>query len=127
MPVRCIFFERRKIMKRHLPKTMMIGLSFLLGVYLVMPIFQLTVPDTRAAQSEKSAAQMAPAEVDSRLAGMSDEQVRQAYGEKLKQDAAGGNESGQASEEEKSWSSVLRVFLPARARVPADGVLPSPK
>ncbi len=92
---------------------MMIGLSFLLGVYLVMPIFQLMVPDTRAAQSEKPAAQMAPAAVDSRLAGMSDEQVRQAYGEKLKQDAAGRNESGQASEDERSWSSISSRFYGA--------------
>jgi small-conductance mechanosensitive channel len=97
----------------------MIGLSLLLGVYLVMPIFQLMVQDTRAAQSEKSAEQMAPAEVDSRLAGMSDEQVRQAYGEKLKQDAAGRHESGQVSEEEKSWSDISARFYGAAQAVAA--------
>jgi small-conductance mechanosensitive channel len=100
-------------MKRHLPKTFMIGLSLLLGVYLVMPIFQLMVQDTRAAQSDKPAAQMAPAEVDSRLAGMSDEQVRQAYSEKLKQDAAGREESGRGSHEESSWSDISGRFYGA--------------
>jgi small-conductance mechanosensitive channel len=91
----------------------MVGLSLLLCVYLVMPIFQLMVQDTRAAQSDQSPANLAPGEVDSRLAGMSDEQVRQAYSEKLKQDAADRSGSGQVSEEEKSWSDISARFYGA--------------
>ena len=96
-------------MKRYLPKTIMVGLSFLIGVFLVMPVFQLMAQDSRAAQPDKPAAPVAPAEVDSRLAGMSDEQVRQAYSEKLKQDASGQHQAGR-SDEEASWVFISTKF-----------------
>jgi small-conductance mechanosensitive channel len=90
----------------------MVGLSLLLCVYLVMPIFQVMLQDTRAAQSDASAAQAAPGDVDSQLAGMSDEQVRQAYSEKLKQDAAGQRQTDQV-DEERSWVVISTKFYGA--------------
>ena len=104
-------------MKHHLPKTIMVGLSLLLCLYLVMPIFQV-VQDTRAEQSDATAAQVAPGDVDSQLAGMSDEQVRQAYSEKLKQDAAVQDQTGQ-SEDESSWVFITTKFYGAAQAVAA--------
>ena len=68
-------------------KLILFSLSFMLGIYLLLPTFQVLAQATPAAQPGQTAEPRSAAEVDSNLAGMSDEQVRQAYAQKLKQDA----------------------------------------
>jgi hypothetical protein len=74
-------------MKLYRSKLILFSLSLMLGIYLLMPTFQVLAQDNPAAQSDQTAEPYVSAEVDSYLAGMSDEQVRQAYAQKLKQDA----------------------------------------
>jgi small-conductance mechanosensitive channel len=73
-------------MKHYLLKTVRSGLPLILAIYLLMPTFQLMAETAPAAQSGLTAEPTSPEEIDSYLAGMSDEQVRQAYAQKLKQD-----------------------------------------
>lgn len=75
-----------------------ITLSLMLGIYLLLPTFQVLSQDARAAQPDQTVELSSPAQVDSHLAGMSDEQVRQAYAQKLKQDAEKQSASTQASQ-----------------------------
>ena len=76
-------------MKFYLSKIILFGLPLILGIYLLMPTFQLMAQDTRAAQPDMPAARMEPVAVDAHIAGMSDEQIRQAYKEILEQGTAG--------------------------------------
>ena len=98
-------------MKRHLSKIILFSLPLILGVHLLIPPFQVMAQDTRQAQPDQTAEPKSPAEVDSYLAGMSDEQIRQAYKEKLKQDTAGRHESEQVSEEYRSWFNISTKFI----------------
>jgi small-conductance mechanosensitive channel len=74
-------------MKINRSKRILFTLSFMLGIYVVMPTYQVLAQVNPSAQSEQTAEPTSSAEVDSHLAGMSDEQVRQAYAQKLKHDA----------------------------------------
>jgi hypothetical protein len=69
----------------------------MLGIYLLLPAFQVLAQDTRAAQPEQAAELSSVAQVDSHLAGMSDAQIRQAYAQKLNQDAQKQSASTQVS------------------------------
>ena len=75
-------------MKRFSLKPILIVSVLILGVYLLMPALQLMAQQTGSTQPGQPSEPMSAEEVDSRLAAMSDEEVRQAYAEKLKQDAA---------------------------------------
>jgi small-conductance mechanosensitive channel len=82
-----------------------------------MPTFQLMAQDTKPAQFDQQSEPMSAGEVDNHLAGMSDVQVRQAYKEKLKQEAARRRESGQASASDDSWGIVSARFYGAAQAV----------
>ena len=74
-------------MKIYRLKLILFTLTFMLGIYVMMPAYQVLAQVNPSAQSEQSVEPTSSAEVDSYLAGMSDEQVRQAYAQKLKHDA----------------------------------------
>ncbi|MCP4716860.1 MAG: mechanosensitive ion channel, partial [Deltaproteobacteria bacterium] len=97
-------------MKGHLSKLILFSLSLTLSIYLLMPTFQVLAQDTRAAQPDRKAEPRSSADVDSYLAGMSDAQVRQAYAQKLKQDAEKQSGSTQASEKGRPTSKVFNSF-----------------
>jgi small-conductance mechanosensitive channel len=85
----------------------------MLGIILLMPSAQLRAQDTATASSAVPDKTMSPGEVDARIAGMSDEQVRQAYIRKLKQETAAQPGSDQAREEENTWVAVSETFYKA--------------
>ncbi len=70
--------KRRRPMKGHRSKLILFSLPLMLGIYLLMPTFQVLAQDTRTAQPDQKAEPRSSAEVDSYLAGMSDAKVRKA-------------------------------------------------
>lgn len=70
-------------MRSHRSKPILFSLSLVLGIYLLLPAFQVLAQDTRTAQIGQTAELSSSAQVDSHLAAMSDEQIRQAYAQKL--------------------------------------------
>jgi small-conductance mechanosensitive channel len=97
-------------MELYRSKLILFSLSLMLGIYLLMPTFQVLAQDNPSAQSDQRAEPSSPAEVDSYLAGMSDAQVRQAYAQKLKQDAEKRSASTQASEKGRSVNPDIDSF-----------------
>ncbi len=100
-------------MKRHLSKKVFFSLPLILGMYFLMPIFQLMAQDTRVAQPDTKAATMSPEEVDRHLAGMSDEKVRQAYAQKLKQENAAKITSSPEAKGKGTFKGVAAKFYGA--------------
>jgi small-conductance mechanosensitive channel len=99
---------------QHYPlKIALISLTLTLGLYLLMPALQLMAQDTGSAQPGRSSQPLSAEEVDNRLAGMSDEEVRQAYAQKLKQEAAKQSASNQNLEEGSTGNIVLDSFYKA--------------
>ncbi|MBT8366477.1 MAG: hypothetical protein KJP23_17415, partial [Deltaproteobacteria bacterium] len=100
-------------MKGHNWRRIFFGILLIPAIYLFIPTFPGLAQNPKTGQTGSAAEQPAPKAVDARVAGMTDEQVRQAYSEKLKQDAAGKNESGSVSHEESSWSDISSKFYGA--------------
>jgi small-conductance mechanosensitive channel len=100
-------------MKSYLSKIFLFSLPSILGVFLMMPTFQLMAQDIQSAKPEQTAEPSSAAEVDSYLAGMSDEQVRQAYAQKLKNDAEKRSVSSQASEKGRPTNKIVDSFYGA--------------
>ncbi len=100
-------------MKAYRLKLVLFILSLMLSIFLLMPTFQVLAQDNPSAQSDQTAEPASPAEVDSHLAGMSDEQVRQAYARKLKEDAQKRSALTQAPENGRSISKVSESFYGA--------------
>ena len=71
-------------MKVYCSKRILLGLSLLLSIHLLMPPLQVLAQDNPSAQPDQTVEPTSPAEIESHLAGMSDEQIRQAYAQKLK-------------------------------------------
>jgi hypothetical protein len=80
----------------------------MLVIYLCMPTFLVLAQDPKTGQSGSPAEQPAAGEVDANVAGMTDEQIRQAYAQKLKQEAAG---STGAAEGRGSWQGISASFF----------------
>ena len=100
-------------MKAYRLKLVLFTLSLMLSIFLLMPTFQVLAQDNPAVQPDQTAELTSSAEVDSHLAGMSDEQVRQAYAQKLKQDAEKRSALTQASEKGRPKSKVSESFYGA--------------
>jgi len=100
-------------MKLYRAKLILFSLILMLGIYLLIPTFQVLAQDTPSAQPDQTAELSSLAEVDSYLAGMSDAQVRQAYAQKLKQDAEKRSASTQASQKGRSINKVMDSFYGA--------------
>lgn len=100
-------------MKAYRLKLVLFTLSFMLSIFLLMPTFQVLAQDKPAVQPDQTAELTSPAEVDNYLAGMSDEEVRQAYAQKLKQDAEKRSALAQTSEKRRPKSKVSESFYGA--------------
>jgi len=74
-------------MKPYPSKILFFRLPLVLCIWSLITASHLMAQDTPAVQPGPAVGPVSPAEVDSYLAGMSDEQVRQALAQKLKQDA----------------------------------------
>ena len=106
-------------MKRHLSKAILFSLSLILGIYLLIPTVQLFAQDTQPGQSDIQSATIAAEKIDSHIAGMSDEKVRQAYVQKLKEEAADEASSRQGSEKRRPTNKVFSNFYRAAQGVTA--------
>ena len=80
--------ERRRNMRRHCGKKGYFLIFLLLGIFLLVPTVQVAAQGAKTVESGLQSAALAPENVDSHIAGMSDVKVRQAYAQKLKQEAA---------------------------------------
>ena len=100
-------------MKVYRLKLVLFILALVLSILLLMPTFQVLAQDNPAVQPDQTAELKSSAEVDSHLAGMSDEQVRQAYAQKLKQDAEKRSALAQASEKGRPKGKVSESFYGA--------------
>ena len=100
-------------MKVYRLKLVLFILSLMLSILLLMPTLQVLAQDNPAVQPDQTAEPTSPAEVDSYLAGMSDEQVRQAYAQKLKQDAEKRSALTQASENGRPPDKIFDSFYEA--------------
>ena len=104
----------------HMPKTNTLNLTvILLGICLLVPSVQLGAQETSPTSSTAPAKSLSSKEVDARIAGMSDEQVRQAYTQKLKQETAAQPGSAQVAELETSWVLVTETFYKAASSATA--------
>ena len=100
-------------MLAHRPKIVVLSLFILFGICLLMPSVQPRARNTPPEPSKSEAKSKSPAEVDARVAGMSDEQVRQAYTQKLKQETFAQPGSDPTREEENTWVAVSETFYKA--------------
>ena len=75
-------------MSTHQTKLVTICIAFFLGLTLLVPAGQAGAQESTTETSSGSAKPMTAEEVDARVAEMSDEQVRKAYAQNLKQEAA---------------------------------------
>ena len=108
-------------MSRQFSKRIFFSLPLILAIFLLLPTFQLMAQDTPVAQSELPNEPISPDEIDSYLAGMSDEQVRQAYAQQLKKDAEKQAAASSNAEQGSSGNKVVDTFFKA-ARVAAGGL-----
>jgi small-conductance mechanosensitive channel len=89
------------------------GISLTLAIYLFMPTFLVLAQDSETGQSSLQAKNMTPEVVDSHIAAMTDEQVRQAYAQKLKQESAAQISSKPAAEGKGTWEDISAQFYGA--------------
>jgi len=94
-------------MLHNLPKTFVLGLFISMGIFLLMPSTQLRAQDTPPDSSATQADAGSTGEVDARIAAMSDEQVRQAYILKLRQEA---QKQSAAIPKSGKWRPVNKVI-----------------
>jgi len=97
-------------MNQHYCRQMLFCISLMLAIYLFMPTFLVFAQDPKTGQSNSQADFQSPGEIDSHVAGMTDEQVRQAHVQKLKQDAEKLSASTQASEKGRSVNPDIDSF-----------------
>ena len=100
-------------MERRYLRQLFVGISLILAIHFLIPAFRVLAQDPTSGQFGSPAEQHAPEAVDAHVAGMTDDQVRQAYSERLKQDAAGQNESERVSHEYRSWTDISSRFYGA--------------
>ncbi len=98
-------------MRQYLSKIILFSLCLTLSLYLLVPTFQSMAQDTEPAQPAQLSEPMSPEDVDNHLAGMSDEQVRQAYAQKMKEDLEKQSVASPDSGEESTGNRVLDTFF----------------
>ncbi len=89
------------------------AISLMLAVYLLIPAFLVSAQSPETNQTGKPAEHLTPEEIDSQVAGMTDEQIRQAYAGKLKQDAAVRAGAKPESLEKGTWQDISAQFYDA--------------
>ena len=98
-------------MKRHYWKQIVLGISLLLSIFIFIPTFTVMAQSPETDQFQSPAKPMATEAVDEQVAGMTDEQIRQAYAQKLKQEAADKTASTQAAGTRGGWQGVSASFF----------------
>ena len=94
-------------MKQRYWRQILFCISLMLAIYVFMPTSPVFAQDSKTGQSNSQLGFQSPEKIDSHVAGMTDEQVRQAYAQKLKQDA----EKQSASENGRHQTRSLTVFM----------------
>jgi hypothetical protein len=89
------------------------GIALMLAAFLLIPAYPVLAQDQQAEPSGTKAEQLTLEEVDSHVAGMTDEQIRQAYTEKMKQDAENKTALTQASEKARPANKIFEGFYGA--------------
>lgn len=106
-------------MKHHCGNPGYLLIFLVLGLFLLAPTVQVSAKVVKAAkaaetvESDLQAKPLAPENVDSHIAGMSDVQVRQAYAQKLKQEAAVQSASARASKSTRPMGEIGTKFYGA--------------
>ena len=99
-------------MNRHIFRAALLSLFCLLIVWWLIPAGQLLAQDSQESTAV-TAKSVSSDQVDAHLAGMSDEQVREAYAKRLKQDAAEQHGSDSAASGKGTWQGVTAKFYGA--------------
>ena len=107
-------------MKVYCSKRILLSLYLMMAIYLLLSPFQALAQDNPSAQPDQTVEPASSAEVDSHLAGMSDEQIRQAYAQKLKQEAQKRSASTSASEKRRPLGKIRDSFYGAAKAAAAD-------
>ena len=100
-------------MKQRYWRQILFCISLMLAIYLFMPTFPVFAQDPKTGQSNSQLDFQSPEEIDSHVAGMTDEQVRQAHVQKLKQDAEKRSASTPASEKGRPANKIVDSFYGA--------------
>ena len=100
-------------MKRHHRKHFLFGIWLLLAAITFGPTHPATAQSPKADQHRLPSEPLAAEAVDVQVAGMTDEQVRQAYAQTLKQAAAEKTASTQAVGGRSGWQGVSASFFGA--------------
>ena len=98
-------------MEQRYWRQIFLGLSLVLTISLCMPTLPVPAQDRKTGQSRSEGDFRAPAEVDAHVAGMTDEQVRQAYAQKLKQES--GRQINSKQEGKGTWQDISAQFYGA--------------
>ena len=100
-------------MKQRYWRQILFCVSLILAIYVFMPTFLVLAQDPKTGHSISQADFQSLEEIDSHVAGMTDEQVRQAHVQKLKQDAQERSATTQASENGRSINKAIDSFYGA--------------
>jgi small-conductance mechanosensitive channel len=102
-------------MKRYCGKKGYFLISLALGIFLFAATFRGAAQGAETVGSELKTALGATENIDSHIAGMSDVQVRQAYAQKLKQEATAQSASAQSPKSQLTKDEVsIRFYAAAR-------------
>src|SRR5210317_882443 len=102
-------------MKQRYWRQILFCISLMLAICLFMPTSPVFAQDPKTGQSSSQLDFESPEEIDSHVAGMTDEQIRQAHIQKLKQDISSKPEAG----EKATWQGVSTKFFVAARGVAA--------
>ena len=89
------------------------GVAMMLAVCLLMPALPVSAQTQQAGQTGTQTEPLTPEAIDSHVAGMTDEQIRQAYAEKLKQDAGARTGATAQASGKGSWQDISAQFYSA--------------
>ena len=88
------------------------GVLFVLTIHFLTPVLPAQAQPA-AGNADLSAEQIAPKDVDARIAGMTDEQIRQAYAEKLKAESSTDTRSRPEESGKGTWQDISGYFYGA--------------
>jgi hypothetical protein len=100
-------------MVRRYRRQIIFGFSLLLAIYLIIPADSVMAQSPKTDQTGKPADNLTPEEIDSHVAGMTDEQIRQAYAEILKQDASARTSATAQASGKGTWQDISAHFYSA--------------
>ncbi|NNL76957.1 MAG: hypothetical protein HKO68_11525, partial [Desulfobacterales bacterium] len=104
-------------MKAYPLKSILFVLTLILSTYLITPTLHVMAQETLVTQPDLKTTPTSPEELDSYLSEMSDEQVRQAYSQRLKQDAEKRSDSVQTPQRVTATIKVFNIFYSAAGSI----------